>query len=177
MKKIIKEFISTKQEVENSQAYKDFCSEHTNYYLANAFMQLDAKMKTVKAWQFSYFNKEKDHLAVFETQPQISFHSFQDALKKEGSIPAIQKDPQLNITDIFNKLNEVLEEKHKHQVPKNYLVILQANEAGETFYNITVVTLNFSMLTFHINADSAEIMHEATQSIMDLGEQIKGDLK
>lgn len=174
MKNIIEEFNEVVKRVEESATFQEFERQHHNYYLVNGFTQLDAVKQPIKKWQVCYFNEEQDHLAVFDVEPKVALQSFQEAVKFSGSIPELTPLPKISTEEALATVEKQLVKDHPHQIIRTYLVVVQAIKE-ETVYNITVVTMNFAMLTFHIHGQTGKIIHTQHGSVMDLKQNLKGD--
>jgi hypothetical protein len=171
VKIITEEFNSVLNEVLASSAYKKFSDEHKEYVLANGFTQLNANKQAEKPWQLSFYNKGLDHLAVFDTVPEVSFNSFQQAVKFDGDIPILDPLPKLSTAEAIEIVEKEVAKNPEHVI-RNFLVIIQ--HTTEPVYNITVITLAFAMLTYQINSEG-NIIHSQVASVMDLKQNLKGD--
>lgn len=164
---MIREFSDALSELLDSKEYESFKTKHPSYYLAHGFTQLDKNFEQTKPWQIGLYSKEKDNLAVFITDP-LSLQPFEEAFKDGGHINEL-KEPHSFISsdEAIKQVKEILSKKHSHEIPESFLVILQVINAVAV-YNITAITIAFSMISTHIDAKTGEIRKENKSSVMDL---------
>lgn len=164
---MVREFADALTEVLDSKEYETFSKDYPSYHLAHGFIQLDKNFNQTKEWQIGFYSKNNDNLAVFETNP-LKQNEFEEAFKDGGHIDELQNPLNFISTDeAIKKVKEILNEKHSHEIPNSFLVILQVIK-GIPVYNITAITIAFSMISIHIDANTGEIAKENKASVMDL---------
>lgn len=177
---MVKQFSEVFKEIVDSQDYKKFFDENPSYYLAHGFIQLNSRFETTKHWQVGFYSKEKDNLALFQTNP-IKFVGFEDAFKDGGHIDKLAFDETFVDMD---KVNEVvgglLATEYSTESPTSFIVVLQS-VLGKELYNVTVVTSSFSMIIIKVDALTGKIHSHKKESLLSLKkddkeeENIKGE--
>ena len=163
----MKDFGDVYKELLDSDMYGKFVKEHKGYELAHGFVQLDEKYEVVKPWQLGFYSEEKDNLAVFSTEP-LAFIDFEEAFKKEGTIPKLDYMNQFTKTsEIIDIVKKQLSKNYPSELVMNLIVVLQMIDKLP-MYNITAVTRAFSMINFRVDALTGSVITEKKQSIMDL---------
>lgn len=152
--------------LQETDAYKHFLEEHSDYTLAHGFVQLDANEKPSKPWHIGFYSPKKDDLAIF-TSPDFAL-SFDKAFKDGGKIHGLELMPGFQPTvEVLAGVKEHLQKNYPVEQAFTYLIILQMID-GNPRYNITIVTKAFKMLNFQIDPLTATIVQENVQSVMDL---------
>ena len=152
--------------LQETQAYKSFRQEHSDYTLAHGFVQLDANEKPSKPWHIGFYSPKKDDLAIF-TSPDFAL-SFDKAFKDGGKINELKVLPGFQPTqEVLAGVKDHLQKNYPVEKPFTYLIILQMID-GNPRYNITIVTQAFKMLNFQVDPLTATIVQEKVQSVMDL---------
>lgn len=156
------------EELQASPQFETFNKDHTSYYLAHGFLQLDKEGNASKAWQIGFYSKEKDNLGVFSTSP-VEFINFEDAFKEKGIISKLVFDKEVFIktTDAVSTVKKILAADYSNEQARNYIIILQVID-DKPVYNITVITAAFSMITFQIHATSGSVLKQEKRSVLDL---------
>ena len=162
----MREFMEALQEVEHSKEYADFRKDYPGYYLAHGFCQLDNNFQMSKTWQIGYYHPEKDNLAVFATNPTKRL-PFEDAFKDGGTILRLDSTNIITTDKAIKLVKEVLSKDHSQEIVNTVIVIVQ-NVGGENYYNITVVTASFAMISIRIDAKTGTIQQVNKRSILDL---------
>ncbi len=164
---MVREFADAISEILDSSMYEKFLQEHPGYHLAHGFTQLDQNFVQTKNWQVGFYSPKQDHLGVFNTDP-LELLPFEDAFKDGGTIAEL-KDPLsfISTDEAMKIIKALLQEKHSHEISNSFLVILQVIE-GVPVYNITAITMAFSMISTHINALTGDIIKENKSSVLDL---------
>lgn len=165
-----KEFQEVLEQVRNSEEYKKFSKVYNDYYLAHGFIQLDKEFNQAKEWQIGFYSLTNDNLAVFETSP-IKQLPLEEAFKDGGTISELKDSKKfISTKEAIEKVKIILDEKHSHEIPNSFLLILQTIN-NIPIYNITAITSAFSMISTHINAITGEIVKENKSSVLDLSKK------
>lgn len=152
------------EQLQASEHFKSF--DQGDYYLAHGFVQLNANGGVSKPWHIGFYSPSKDDLAIF-TSPNFEL-AFDKAFKESGVIAKLPFDQNFVPTkEVYEKVLAKIREDYSEQIPFTYIIILQMVDQ-KPVYNITVVTQAFQMLTFHLDAQTAEFLKEKRSSVMDL---------
>jgi hypothetical protein len=164
---------NTIKEVEKSKIFKDFMKENPEFYLVHCFTMLDEKEKKYE-WQLGYYSLKKDKLVVFETVPEIKLLDQDDAFTRENIVKKLDmKLVKVSLGKALEICDNLVKEKYAAQTITKRIIILQTVE--KQIYNITLITMSYSILNIKIDAASGEIISHNLQSILSLGKWEKGE--
>jgi hypothetical protein len=163
----------TIKKVEKSRAFKDFIKDNPEFYLAHCFTMLDENDKKYE-WQVGYYSLKKDKLVVFETVPGIKLLDQDDAFTRENIVKKLDmKLVKISLGKALEICDGLVKEKYSAQTITKRIIILQTLE--KQIYNMTLITMSYSILNIKIDAGSGEIISHNLQSILSLGKWEKGE--
>ena len=166
---ILKETLS---KTEKSKAFRQWKKQNPEFYLAHAFTMLDEKEKKYR-WELGFYNPKTDRLAVVETDPQVLVRPEEEVFKKEGQVkPLDMSKVEVSVARANQACDDLIREKYSAQVVTKRIILLQ--NIDRQLYNITLVTLSFSLLNVKVDAGTGDVVSHNLQSIMGLGEWQKG---
>lgn len=163
---MVQEFSEALKEVHESKKYKEFAKNHSDYYLAHGFTQLDKNGEHAKSWSIGFYSPEKDNIVSFTTNP-ITKLPPEEAFKKEGTIAKLDQEGLITTTKAFEILSTLITKEYPQEVVNNYIFILQVIE-GQAMFNVTAVTLQFNMITIRVDAQKGDVLMHKKRSILDL---------
>lgn len=167
---MVRDFVDAVSEIMDSPEYEKFSKDHPKYYLAHGFTQLDQNYSQTKEWQIGFYSVRNDNLGVFDTNPAVLL-PFEEAFKDGGTIDELKQHMEfIPTSQAIETVKNLLNEKHSHEIPNSFLIIVQMIKGVPT-YNITAITMAFSMLITHINALTGEIIKESKSSVLNLSKQ------
>jgi len=162
------DFAQAIHNLEESDAFKDFKKEHTSYHLVHGFLQLDKDGTPANPWQIGFYSNKKDNLGVFSTEP-AKFLNFEDAFKEGGVISELVFDKEVFVstTDAINQVKTLVAKDYPSEQTLSYILVLQVIDK-KPVYNITAITVAFSMITVRIHATTGEMLTCTKRSVLDL---------
>lgn len=158
-----KDIINT---IEDSQEFKTFIEEHPHYYIAHVFTITDSGSEG--AWQIGYYSKDTDKIVVFEqNNGLIRAHPPEEALKKEEYINELKfHDFKISKDDASIICEEVLRESYPKELPSKNIYLLQNLPEYGNIWNVTLVTLTFSIINVKIDANSGKVLKHSKENLM-----------
>jgi len=153
--------------VEGSKDYKEFIKENPSYYLVHVFTVIDSGHDEI--WQIGYYSKETDRIIVFEYNlDTIKVHPPAEALKKEEyiqpldiSILAVSK------SDANIACKELIKEHYPKELLSNSIMLLQNLPEFGQVWNVTMVTLAFSVINAKIDAITGNVLKHHKENLMN----------
>ena len=162
----------TIKKAEESRAFREWHKANPDFYLAHAFTMLDEHEKKYN-WELGYYSPSKDRLVVVETQPDVSIKAEEEVFKKDGPVkPLGLKSAKVSVARAMEICDGLLKEKYSAQAITKRIILMQ--NLDRQMYNVTLVTMSFSILNIRIDAQSGELISHNLQSIMNLGSWEKG---
>jgi hypothetical protein len=161
----MKEFSEIYELVIQDEAYKIFSKQHSDYYLAHGFIQLDHTYAPSTPWQIGFYSKTNDNIAVFDTNP-VTLKGIEEAFKDGGIIDELTL-PIIPTTQAITTVQELLANDYPNEQVTSTILIVQS-VAEQAIYNITVITKTFSMIITRIDATSGELISHNKRSVLDL---------
>jgi len=163
--KVMKEFSEIYETVIQDKAYETFSKQHSDYYVAHGFIQLDAHYKPSTPWQIGFYSKTKDNIAVFDTNP-VTLKGIEEAFKDGGIIDELTL-PVIPTTQAIKTIQALLASDYSTEQVTSIILIVQA-VAQQAIYNITIITKTFSMIITRIDATTGELLSHNKRSVLDL---------
>lgn len=158
-------------ETQGNDIFKDWHKKNPECYLAHV-LTMDAEREP---FQIGYYNPKTSRMVTFVPTPSgLEVMEEAEVFKKEEA-----KVRQLNIDDIKFDIDHALEtadslqkEHYPSHAALKRIVILQHLKEGPV-YNITYVTMAFSVLNIRVRADDGKVESHKLTNIIDTGKSFK----
>ncbi len=150
-----------------STAYKDWQTSHTESYLAHIFKLVDDA--NADDWQAGYYNADDTMTTFVVSQGKVQKASSENIFKKpEAKILALD----INTVKVEAIMALAAAEKKQavefpQESPQKIIMILQNLQDEGQIYNITYITHSFKALNFKIDAGTGKIKSVNLSSLMD----------
>jgi hypothetical protein len=151
------------KKVESSDVFKEL---DKGSYLVHVFSIVDPEH--VDEWQVGYYNKEKDHVSVFDFKDgKISIMPPQEAFKESNYIAKLDlKDVKIDFDDAENIVNDVMKKNYSAETIVKSIVLLQNLPEFGQLWNMSIVTTTFSVINIKINAKEGSVIKHTKESLM-----------
>jgi hypothetical protein len=153
--------------IEDSDEFKDFIRKNPHYYLVHVFRIIDNDVSS--NWQIGYYSKDTDKIVVFEyNNDLVMMHHPEDALKKEEYISKLEfRDFKISEDDASRICEDILNEKYPKELSNKKIFLLQNLPEYGNVWNVTIVTLAFSIINVKIEADSGMVLKHSKENLME----------
>ncbi|HYD03633.1 MAG TPA: hypothetical protein VEC16_05020 [Alphaproteobacteria bacterium] len=155
--------------VESSPKFSSFIKSNPHYYLVHIFSVKDENPNTV--WQVGYYSKDTDKIIVFEDNDalaEIIVHEPEEALKEENYIKQLELDSLVvSLSEAINICQETIKQNYPKEIPSKHIFLLQNLPEFGQVWNITIVTLAFSVINVKIDAQSGNILKHTRENLMN----------
>jgi hypothetical protein len=155
------DFHKTLSQLHKSKEYAEWKKNHSDFYLAHAFVMMDEPNKGII--QIGYYNDKTDKMATFIVSPdKISVVPDQEVMKAEQRIGMLDAGKiKLTIAEALKTAKNCLDEHYKKEPIMKSFFIIQELE-GMPMFNITYLTSGFKAINIKINAiDGKIVKHSA----------------
>ncbi len=149
------------EKLRKSKEYKEWKKNHTDFYLAHAFVMMDEPNKG--EMQIGYYNDKTDRMATFIISPdKISVVPDQEVMKAEQHIGELDSEKiKLTIEEALKISEKFLAENYKKEPIMKSFFIIQELE-GMPMFNVTYLTSGFKAINIKISSiDGKIIKHSA----------------
>lgn len=148
-----------------SEEFQDFVKNEEGYYLVHGYL-MEEKNKT-PAWEFGFYNEQKDKIIVFQTEP-IKRLPEEEVFKEGNTLNKLDLDKvKINLDEASKIAEQVRQEKYKSEQIMKQINILQ--NLHKQVWNITLVSTAFNIINIKIDSETGEMISSNIHSIMDLG--------
>ncbi len=157
-----------------SEVFRKWKDNNHETYFAHAFAILDSQNNG--EWQFGFYNPDNDMITTFFMGAEAITHSPETEIAKHDTM----KVNELDIEKVEIDFEEALQIAEKCQ-ENNYegdkslkkVMILQ-NLSDGLLWNISFLTIKFSVINIRIDAITKEIIEHKKASMMDFASPQKG---
>lgn len=139
-----------------------------NHYLASVFLMCTRKTIKEAPWQIDFYNKETKNLTSFKVindqihkQPESEAYKHPDIKIKELEIEKVET----KFEEVYDIALKALDKKNDD--PKNIIIILQ-NIDNKPIWNISFITVSFSVYNIKIDAVTKETIKENYESLLNM---------
>ncbi|MGV8141545.1 MAG: hypothetical protein ACP5NW_03845, partial [Candidatus Woesearchaeota archaeon] len=150
-------FIDVIDCIESSDEFKIFIDKNPHYYLVHVFRIIDND--NLGNWQIGYYSKDTDKIVVFEyNNDLVMMHAPEDALKKEEYINRLDLGAlKIREDDVLRICEDTLKDEYPKEIANKRIILLQNLPEFGQVWNITIVTLAFSIINVKVGADSGNV--------------------
>jgi hypothetical protein len=155
------------ERIEHSEDYKDFIKNNPEYYLVHVFSVIDSEHDDM--WQIGYYSKETDKIIVFEYDLEtIKVHPPAEALKKDEYIQPLDIDIlAVTKSDADITCKGLIKEHYPRELPSKSIMLLQNLPEFGQVWNVTMVTLTFSIINAKIDAITGNVLKHHKENLMN----------
>lgn len=151
--------------LQESDEFKQFSENEEGFVLAHAYYEKEHDKE--KPWEIGFYNKKRDRMVVFETNP-IKRLPEQEIFKKGKLVKTLNLDlVDVSFEEAMMMTENIRREKYSSSNISKYLVILQ--NLDKQVWNITLISTSFDLINIRIDAVNGDIIGESKSSILDLG--------
>jgi len=156
--------------IEASKDFKEWKKEHSDGFLAHAFMLLDEPNKDV--WQIGYFSPKEDKMSTFIADANtIIVTPDLEVMKADVHIQQLNPDEvKIDPHAAVTIANQRRIAQYKNERPLKIFFIIQKIDLGSVF-NITFFTESFKTINFKISTLDGEILKESSQNLAEFSNQ------
>jgi hypothetical protein len=162
-------FESAQKKVTEDPAFQAYKKEYPTAYLVNAFLTKSGDQ--FSNWQFGYYVKEHEKIAMFEvTEANILAHPPDDIYKEPGKtvMRLLFPDVTVPLSQALASVNDAMRARYVGELANKEIILLQALPEWGTIWNITVLSTSFHVINFKIDAKSGKLVHEQRESLTTL---------
>ncbi|MFA6089262.1 MAG: hypothetical protein WC755_05335 [Candidatus Woesearchaeota archaeon] len=177
---MLQKFKTQLEQVEKSESYTKFKSEHPESYLSSGFVIIeDVQAMNNHDWQVDFYCPKDKKIFTFlvhsdSVEEKPSDKVFQ---KVEKDLEPIDIDRfSLSPEQVIELVREDNIKNNRKVLPSKIIFILQKSE-GINVYKVIIITLQMSVLSATVDANTGEIIKIASQNIFDFGSMQKGNAK
>lgn len=163
-----------KKQLEKLQQSEEFKSSKEKGYLCSVFIMVDFSILKNKeqnqklAWQFDFYNKEKDTITSYISEPEIKKVNDESEVYKEEKEKILQ---ELKLTSNFIEFEKILSTAEsslieQKETPNKTIIILQINNS-KPLWNLSFVTNNFNLINIKIDALNSEILENKKVELLN----------
>jgi hypothetical protein len=136
------------------------------YHLSSAYLICQRTEVENAIWQYGFYSEEKDKLLSFKLNEKIEKVEDEPYNHQDTKIEELNLDNvKIDFNEAFDLALERLDKKNDD--PKQIITILQVVN-GKTIWNISFVTVQFSIYNIKISAEDKEVIKEKYESLLSM---------
>ena len=153
-----------------SDTFKNWQKKNKKCYLAHFFAEFDQKLAPGH-WQVGFYDKEKDTIATFFVEGEVTMHPSAEVFKDGGVVLELDTgEVKVTAAEGLEKARFLQKKKYSPHSPIKGIIILQHLDIG-VVWNITFITQAFAALTVKVDARTGAIVRDHLVSLFDLKAQ------
>ncbi|RLE47915.1 hypothetical protein DRJ25_01240 [Candidatus Woesearchaeota archaeon] len=141
------------------EGFKDWISEHKDFFLAHAFFMEGGD------WQFGFYSPVSEKMVTFKCGDKIVRSKEEDILKSDKVISKLDPDKVvISFDDALAEASKVAEREYPSLVVSKRFLVIQVIDDTVVF-NITFLAQNFNTINFRIDAKTGKVLHHSAQAL------------
>ena len=162
-------FLSALEQIEKSDAFKNFKEKHPDAELcAGFFVITDGK---TEQQQLDYILADK-RIYTFILNDEITLKEAEVIEEKKQSLPPLDRNIKVDLDDVEKILAEKMQQSKIVNKINKIIAVLQKHE-GRQIWNLNCMLSNMEILQLHINTETGDISKFEKKSMMDFIKRVK----
>jgi hypothetical protein len=158
----IKDVISR---VESSDSFKYFIKAYPENYLVHIFRIADSENKD--EWQVGYYSKKTDKVTIFEIADAVKILPPEEVFKEKDFIALLDLSKvNISFDDALQKSEDVVKKYYTLESFTKAIALLQNISEFGQIWNMTLITMTFSVINVKINASNGETIKHTRESLL-----------